>query len=126
MGGGFAGLWTAVELSARAPGVRIALLERDICGGGASGRNGGFFSSSWWDLEGLTGLFGQTEGLRYATAVSDEVESAERWCADHGVEAWYHREGVLGVRTGAWQEGAGGGRPARSARGWARVTGCDR
>ena len=111
VGGGFAGLWTAVELSAREPGMRIALLERDICGGGASGRNGGFFSSSWWDLEGLTGLFGRAEGLRYATAVSDEVESAERWCAEHGVEAGYHREGVLGVRTGAWQEGVGGGTP---------------
>ena len=58
VGGGFAGLWTAIELSAREPGMRIALLERDICGGGASGRNGGFFSSSWWDLPGLMGLFG--------------------------------------------------------------------
>ena len=35
VGGGFAGLWTAIELSAREPGMRIALLERDICGGGA-------------------------------------------------------------------------------------------
>ena len=112
MGGGFAGLWTAVELSARVPRMRIALLERDICGGGASGRNGGFFSSSWWDLAGLTGLFGDAEGLRYATAVSDEVESAERWCSEHGVDAWYHREGVLGVRTGAWQEGGDGETPA--------------
>ena len=112
VGGGFAGLWTAVELSARAPGMRIALLERDICGCGASGRNGGFFSSSWWDLAGLMGLFGPQEGLRYATAVSDEVEAAERWCADHGVDAWYHREGVLGARTGAWQGGVGGEGPA--------------
>ena len=42
VGGGFAGLWTAVELSERVPGMRIALLEQDICGGGASGRNGGY------------------------------------------------------------------------------------
>jgi glycine/D-amino acid oxidase-like deaminating enzyme len=42
VGGGFAGLWTAIELSAREPSMRIALLEQDICGGGASGRNGGF------------------------------------------------------------------------------------
>jgi glycine/D-amino acid oxidase-like deaminating enzyme len=112
VGGGFAGLWAAVELSQRAPGMRIALLERDICGGGASGRNGGFFSSSWWDLAGLMGLFGEADGLRYATAVSDEVAAAERWCIDHGVDARYHREGVLGVRAGAWQEGVGGEGPA--------------
>jgi glycine/D-amino acid oxidase-like deaminating enzyme len=112
VGGGFAGLWTAIELSAREPGLRIALLERDICGGGASGRNGGFFSSSWWDLPGLTGLFGEAEGLRYATAVSDEVAAAERWCLDHEVDAWYHREGALGIRAGAWQEGIAGEGPA--------------
>ena len=112
MGGGFAGLWTAIELSAREPGMRIALLEQDICGGGASGRNGGFFSSSWWDLAALTGLFGESEGLRYATAVSDEVEATESWLAEHSVAAWWHRESVLGVRAGAWQGGIGDEGPA--------------
>jgi len=63
VGGGFAGLWTAVELSRREPDLRIALLEQDICGGGASGRNGGFFSSSWWDAPATCGLFGD-EALR--------------------------------------------------------------
>ena len=48
VGGGFAGLWTAYELTEREPGCAIALLEPDICGGGGSGANGGFFSSSWW------------------------------------------------------------------------------
>ena len=37
VGGGFAGLWTANELIRRDPSLRIALLEADICGGGASG-----------------------------------------------------------------------------------------
>ena len=119
MGGGFAGLWTAVELSAREPGMRIALVEQDICGGGASGRNGGFFSSSWWDLEALTGLFGESEGLRYATAVSDEVAATERWLAEHDVDAWWHREGVLGVRAGH-VAGRDRGRRARRPRGAAR------
>jgi heterodisulfide reductase subunit A-like polyferredoxin len=59
VGGGFAGLWTAVRLTERDPSLRIALVEQDIVGGGASGRNGGFFSSSWWDLGVLIGLFGE-------------------------------------------------------------------
>ncbi len=112
VGGGFAGLWTAIELSAREPTMRIALLEQDICGGGASGRNGGFFSSSWWDVEALCGLFGDVEGLRYAHAVSDTVGEAGAWLAEHGVDAWFHHEGVLGIRTGTWQEGPGGEGPA--------------
>jgi glycine/D-amino acid oxidase-like deaminating enzyme len=107
VGGGFAGLWTAIELSDREPSLRIAVLEAGICGGGASGRNGGFVSSSWHDLPGLCGLFGEAEGGRYALALADEVDGIGRWCERHGVDAWYHREGVLGVRTGAWQEGFG-------------------
>jgi glycine/D-amino acid oxidase-like deaminating enzyme len=104
LGGGFAGLWTAIELSVREPGLRIALLESDICGGGASGRNGGFLSSSWHDLPGLCGLYGEEEGGRYALALADEIGETGRWCADHGVDAWFHDEGVLGVRTTRWQE----------------------
>jgi glycine/D-amino acid oxidase-like deaminating enzyme len=105
VGGGFAGLWTAIELAEREPSMRIALLEADICGGGASGRNGGFVSSSWWDLPGLCRLFGRDEGVRYATVVADQVAEVGRWLDAHGVDAWFHHEGVLGVRTGAWQEG---------------------
>ena len=42
VGGGYTGMWTAYDLTERAPGARIVLLEQDICGGGPSGRNGGF------------------------------------------------------------------------------------
>jgi glycine/D-amino acid oxidase-like deaminating enzyme len=105
VGGGFAGLWTAVELSRREPSLRIALVEADICGGGASGRNGGFLSSSWWDLEGLCHLYGEGEGVEYARLIADQVADVGRWLGEHGVDAWYHREGVLGARTGTWQLG---------------------
>ena len=40
LGAGLTGLWTAYELQRRMPGLRIAILERDIAGFGASGRNG--------------------------------------------------------------------------------------
>lgn len=107
VGGGFAGLWTAVELAEREPGMRIALLEADICGAGASGRNGGFFSSSWHDLPAFVRLFGREEGVRYARALAEEVAEVGRWCGEHDADVWFHREGVLGVRTGAWQQGFG-------------------
>jgi glycine/D-amino acid oxidase-like deaminating enzyme len=105
VGGGFAGLWTAIELSRREPSMRIALVEADICGGGASGRNGGFLSSSWWDLEGLCRLYGTEDGLGYTRVVADQVADVGRWLSEHGVDAWYHHDGVLGARTGAWQAG---------------------
>ncbi len=107
LGGGFAGLWTAIELSAREPALRIALIESDICGGGASGRNGGFFASSWWDLPGLCGLFGEEPGIRYATALADEIYEARDWCEANDVDAWFHIDGVIGVRAEGWQDGIG-------------------
>ena len=35
VGGGFCGLWTAINLVSREPTLRVAIVERDICGGGA-------------------------------------------------------------------------------------------
>ena len=105
-GGGFAGLWTAIELIEREPDLCVALLESDICGGGASGRNGGFVSSSWWDLEGLMGLFARESGFRYAQLVADEVHDIGRWVDANGVDCWFHAEGILVAEAGGWQRGA--------------------
>lgn len=103
VGGGFTGLWTAIDLSSRDPGLRIALVEQDICGGGASGRNGGFFSSSWWDAPAICSRFGLEEGMRYLRAVADTVGEAGAWLDAHGVDAWFHHEGTMLIATGAWQ-----------------------
>src|SRR5690606_13015649 len=71
VGGGYTGLWTAYQLLRRDPSVRVAVLEADICGGGPSGRNGGFVNSWWDEAGGLVELFGQ-EGAR---SCLDEVAS---------------------------------------------------
>jgi len=42
VGAGFTGLWTAYYLKKADPHLRIAVLEREIAGFGASGRNGGW------------------------------------------------------------------------------------
>ena len=44
VGAGFTGLWTAYYLQQRDPGLRIAVVEAEIAGFGASGRNGGWCS----------------------------------------------------------------------------------
>lgn len=45
VGGGFTGLWTARELKRRDPQLRVCVLEKSVCGFGASGRNGGWASA---------------------------------------------------------------------------------
>ncbi len=46
VGGGFTGLWAAVHAKTRDPDRGVVLVEGDSIGNGASGRNGGFVSSS--------------------------------------------------------------------------------
>src|SRR4029450_8698684 len=45
VGAGFTGLWTAYYLAAEDPFLRVAIVESEIAGFGASGRNGGWCSS---------------------------------------------------------------------------------
>lgn len=46
VGGGFAGLWAALEALERDPGRDVVLLEGGVVGIGASGRNGGFCAAT--------------------------------------------------------------------------------
>jgi glycine/D-amino acid oxidase-like deaminating enzyme len=45
VGAGYTGLWTAYYLAAADPSLRVAVIEREIAGYGASGRNGGWCSA---------------------------------------------------------------------------------
>ncbi len=45
IGAGFTGLWTAYYLAKARPDLKIAVLEKEIAGFGASGRNGGWASA---------------------------------------------------------------------------------
>jgi glycine/D-amino acid oxidase-like deaminating enzyme len=46
VGGGYAGLWTALHAAQRTPGSRITLIDAERVGWAASGRNGGFVEAS--------------------------------------------------------------------------------
>ncbi|HYM84617.1 MAG TPA: FAD-dependent oxidoreductase [Candidatus Dormibacteraeota bacterium] len=46
VGGGFTGLWSAIRLLETDPALRVAVLEAETVGYGASGRNGGFCEAS--------------------------------------------------------------------------------
>ncbi|MFK7730925.1 MAG: NAD(P)/FAD-dependent oxidoreductase [Pseudomonadales bacterium] len=46
VGGGFTGLWAAIQAKERAPDTDIVLIEKTFIADGASGRNGGFLCAS--------------------------------------------------------------------------------
>jgi glycine/D-amino acid oxidase-like deaminating enzyme len=111
LGGGYTGLWTAFFLKERDPGVDVVVLERDICGGGPSGRNGGFVNGLWDELATLAGLHGDQAALAICRAADHSIGEIGEWCMSHGIDAWYSRAGDLGISTspaqdGAWRENA--------------------
>ena len=46
VGGGFTGLWAALQAKEERPDREVVLLEAETAGWGASGRNGGFVDAS--------------------------------------------------------------------------------
>ena len=107
VGGGFAGLWTAYELTERAPSLEVVFLEADVCGAGGSGANGGFFSPSWTSLAALCRTFGEEDGVRYASALADQTAELGDWITRHDARIDFHHEGILFARAGEWQVRAG-------------------
>ena len=104
IGGGYTGLWTAYFLTERDPGIRVVILEQDICGGGPSGRNGGFLHG-WWDqLPLLTELHGAERALELAWAADEAVEGTRLFCERHGVDAWFTHGGYLRVSASGAQD----------------------
>ena len=45
IGAGYTGLWTAYYLLKKSPNIKIVILESNVAGFGASGRNGGWCSA---------------------------------------------------------------------------------
>ncbi len=103
VGGGFTGLWTALALAETDPSIRVAVLEMETVGFGASSRNGGFCSAS------LT--HGLANGIRHfpdeLALLRREGQANLRGLIDftrrHGIDCDLEETGVLEVADQAWQ-----------------------
>ncbi len=99
VGGGFTGLWTAIRLKEHDPALDIALIEKDVCGAGASGRNGGFVLSWWAKFLSLKKICGGEEAVRLGRISADVPEAIARFCADNGIDAHLRGDGWLWAAT---------------------------
>ena len=97
IGGGYTGLWSAIRAAEDRPGASVLLLEAERVGGAASGRNGGFVSSS------LT--HGLANGLRHWPKEIDVLErlgrenldGMERDLETFGIDCSFERVGKIAV-----------------------------
>jgi putative aminophosphonate oxidoreductase len=106
VGGGFTGMWTALRLKERDPALDVALLEADVCGAGASGRNGGFVLSWWAKFRTLEAICGTEEALRLGRASAQGVAEIGDFCTQNGIDAEFRHDGWLWTATSPAQIGA--------------------
>jgi glycine/D-amino acid oxidase-like deaminating enzyme len=104
VGGGYTGLWTALALRERAPELRVALLEAEICGAGPSGRNGGFIHGYWASLASLRGLLGDAGALQLAEAAEQIVPGVRAFAESRGEDVWLREGGMLMVSAAPAQD----------------------
>jgi putative aminophosphonate oxidoreductase len=106
VGGGYTGLWTALRIKELQPDATVVLLEADICGGGPSGRNGGFALSWWPKIETLQKRLGKEEALRLVKASEAAIAEIGEFCEREGVDAHFHQGGWLWTATSPAQVGS--------------------
>ena len=72
LGGGYTGLWTAYYLLRGNPRLQVAIVEKEIVGFGASGRNGGWCSSKFPVTPAmLERRYGRDAAIRESQSVAD-------------------------------------------------------
>ncbi|MGZ7000320.1 MAG: NAD(P)/FAD-dependent oxidoreductase, partial [Acidimicrobiia bacterium] len=100
IGAGYTGLWTAYELVRRDPTLQIAVLEAEIAGFGASGRNGGWCSALFaGSREATAKAHGRDAAVALQRTLFDTVDEVGAVAAAEGIDAHFHKGGTLELAT---------------------------
>jgi len=105
VGGGYTGLWTAIQAKQQDPSLDIAILESDLCGAGASGRNGGCLLTWSAKFFTLRRLFGEAEAIRLVKESEAAVGRIAAFCRANGIDAELRLDGTLQTATSPAQIG---------------------
>ena len=98
VGAGYTGLWTAYYLMLAAPGTRIAVLEANVAGFGASGRNGGWCSALFpASLDTIARYSSRRDALAMQHAMHDTVDEVGRVAAEAGMDIDWAKGGTVGL-----------------------------
>ncbi len=104
VGAGYTGLWTAYYLLGADPSLRVLLVEAQIAGFGASGRNGGWCSALFpASVSALARRYGRERALAMRRAMNGCVEEVGRVAAAEGIDCHYRRGGTVSLARSAVQ-----------------------
>ena len=108
VGGGFTGLWTAHALALADPTLRVAVVEREVAGFGASGRNGGWCSALFATSDAALARLHGPEAMRaMRRAMQETVDVVGASAAERGHRLPLRQGWVGGPRCAARRSGYG-------------------
>lgn len=99
VGGGYCGLWAAVQAKERNPERDVLLLESQQIGWAASGRNGGFLEASLTHGEANGSLHFADELATIERLAEENFQEFEQTLERHNIDAEFEKTGVLSVAT---------------------------
>ena len=103
VGGGYAGLWTAIKLKTEHPERRVVLLEAKRIGWAASGRNGGFCEASITHGEPNAESRWPDEVDVLRRLGYENLDAIERFIEQHDLDVEFERTGQLSVANEPYQ-----------------------
>ena len=104
IGGGYTGLWSAYYLSVLSPDLKVAVLEAETFGFGASGRNGGWCMGMAHGIEPLLARpQSQASGVQLMRAMQATVDEIGQVTTALGIDCHFKKGGNLTVATQAFQ-----------------------
>ncbi len=96
VGAGYSGLWSAHALLRVDPSLRVLIIEREMVGFGASGRNGGWCVGELaGGLGGAVATWGREAGVAMTRAIIETVDEIGRTVVADGIDCGFEAGGVL-------------------------------
>ncbi len=96
VGAGFTGLWTAYALLRAEPSLRVVIVEREVAGFGASGRNGGWCSALFpASYSSLVRRHGKPAAVAMRAAMRDTVDEIGAVVAAEGIACDWVKGGTV-------------------------------
>ncbi|HXY89223.1 MAG TPA: FAD-dependent oxidoreductase, partial [Xanthobacteraceae bacterium] len=104
LGAGYSGLWTAYYLLQRQPSLKIAIVEKEIAGFGASGRNGSWCTAHFpTSLGAIAEHYGREQAIALYRAMAASVDEVARVAAAEGTNIHFVKGGGMTVARGPQQ-----------------------
>jgi glycine/D-amino acid oxidase-like deaminating enzyme len=98
VGAGYTGLWTAYYLKRADPSLRVVVLEREVAGFGASGRNGGWCSALFpASVAWLAARYGEQRAVEQHRAMQATLDEIAQVVATEDIDCGFTKGGTVVV-----------------------------